>query len=80
MRKLYAQPFLRSPRSTDPLAPAVVWERDDQKSGPSGRRATRVPDGRGQAKQGGLATRPDKRRPDPGQCLEASLIIIRGAD
>ena len=26
--------FLRSPRSTDRLIPAVVWERDDQMRGP----------------------------------------------
>ena len=32
--------FLRSPRSTDHLDPAVVWEHDDQMSGPSGGRAT----------------------------------------
>ena len=34
MRKLSAQMFSRFPRSTDRLAPAVVWERDDQMSGP----------------------------------------------
>ena len=43
MRKNSAQLFLRSPRSTDRLVPAVVRERDDQMSGPSGARATPAP-------------------------------------
>ena len=47
MRKLSAQLFLRSPRSTDRLVPAVVWERDDQRNGPSGGRATPVAGGDG---------------------------------
>ena len=34
--------FLRSPCSTDRLAPAVVWERDDQMSGPGHRRDGRA--------------------------------------
>ena len=47
MRKLSAQLFLRSPRSMDRLDAAVVWERDDQMSGPSGGLATPVADGDG---------------------------------
>ena len=42
MRKLSAQLFLRSPRSTDRLVPAVVWERDDQMSGAGYRRDGRA--------------------------------------
>ena len=40
MRKLSAQLFLRSPRSTDRLPPAVVSWGDDQMSGPSGELAS----------------------------------------
>ena len=42
MRKKSAQLFLRSPRSTDRLVPAVVWERDDRMSGPGNRRDGRA--------------------------------------
>ena len=34
--KTFRATFLRSPHSTDRAVPAVVWERDDQMSGPSG--------------------------------------------